>query len=77
MNAPFRLLPAELKLIEQLNARGASAEAERLGGAGLPTRKVESYHYTDLRTLLRDVPGLASPAEEASPPALRCRAPIA
>lgn len=71
MNAPFRLLPAELKLIEQLNARGASAEAERLGGAGLPTRKVESYHYTDLRTLLRDVPELASPAEEASPPALR------
>jgi Fe-S cluster assembly protein SufD len=71
MNAPFRLLPAELKLIEQLNSRGASAEAERLGGAGLPTRKVESYHYTDLRTLLREVPELASPAEVASLPALR------
>ncbi|MQW87910.1 Fe-S cluster assembly protein SufD [Sinorhizobium saheli] len=24
--------------------------------AGLPTRRIESWHYTDLRTLLRDVP---------------------
>ncbi|MBA4783049.1 MAG: Fe-S cluster assembly protein SufD [Rhizobiales bacterium] len=26
---------------------------------GLPTRRVEAFHYTDLRTLLRDVPSLA------------------
>lgn len=62
MNAPLRLGPAELKLIEQLNARGATAEAERLSGAGLPTRKVESYHYTDLKLLLRDVPELGGDA---------------
>lgn len=56
MNAPIRLTPAELTLIEQLTARGATAEAERLSGTGLPTRRVESYHYTDLKALLRVVP---------------------
>ena len=71
MNVPVRLGPAELKLIEQLNAVGATAEAERLGGAGLPTRRVESYHYTDLKMLLRSLPDLAGAAHEASPPALR------
>src|SRR5690606_32893562 len=40
-------------------------EAERLSGAGLPTRKVESYHYTDLKALLRSVPALVSPEEAA------------
>ena len=45
---PVRLGPAETKLIEQLHAVGASAEAERLTAAGLPTRRVEAYHYTDL-----------------------------
>lgn len=71
MNVPLRLGPAELRLIEQLNAVGATAEAERLGGAGLPTRRVESYHYTDLKLLLRQLPELAGPAHEASAPALR------
>ena len=71
MHVPVRLGPAELKLIEQLNARGATAEAERLTGAGLPTRKVESYHYTDLKMLLRNVPELADGPVEASPPPMR------
>ncbi|MDP1730595.1 MAG: Fe-S cluster assembly protein SufD [Devosia sp.] len=71
MNVPVRLGPAELKLVEQLNAVGASAEAERLTGAGLPTRKVESYHYTDLKMLLRSLPELAAAPLEASAPALR------
>ena len=70
MNAPVRLGPAELKLIDQLRARGAADEAERLVGAGLPTRRVESYHYTDLKALLRNVPDLANAAEAASAPAL-------
>lgn len=63
MNVPIRLGPAEQTLIEQLQAAGAGAEAERLSGAGLPTRKVESYHYTDLKALLRSVPALVSPGE--------------
>ena len=71
MNIPVRLGPAELKLIEQLNAIGATAEAERLAAAGLPTRRVESYHYTDLKLLLRSLPELASAPVEASAPALR------
>jgi Fe-S cluster assembly protein SufD len=56
---PVRLGPAETKLIEQLQAVGASAEAERLAAIGLPTRRVEAYHYTDLKLLLRAVPELA------------------
>jgi Fe-S cluster assembly protein SufD len=60
MNAIVRLGPAELKLIEQLNSLGAHAEAERLTAAGLPTRRVESYHYTDLKALLRAVPELGT-----------------
>jgi len=71
MNVPVRLGPAELSLIAQLTAAGAPSEAERLAAAGLPTRKVESYHYTDLKTLLRAVPELAGKAEGVSPPALR------
>jgi len=71
MNAPLRLGPAELTLIEQLKTRGAEAEAERLTGTGLPTRRVESYHYTDLKALLRQVPPLAEAPEEASPPPMR------
>ncbi|OEO32467.1 Fe-S cluster assembly protein SufD [Devosia insulae DS-56] len=71
MHVPVRLGPAELKLIDQLTAAGAVAEAERLSGAGLPTRRVEAYHYTDLKQLLRTVPELAAAATEASVPALR------
>src|SRR5690606_2801557 len=36
-----------------------------------PTRRVEAYHYTDLKTLLRAIPPLATAANEASAPALR------
>ena len=68
---PVRLGPAEDTLIAQLNSVGASAEADRMTVAGLPTRRVESYHYTDLKTLLKTVPPLATPANQASAPALR------
>ncbi len=71
MHVPVRLGPAETRLIEQLTAAGAVAEAERFTGAGLPTRRVEAYHYTDLKQLLRSVPELAGAATEASAPALR------
>ena len=68
---PVRLGPAEDTLIAQLKSVGAEATAERISVAGLPTRRVESYHYTDLKTLLRTVPPLAAAANEASAPALR------
>jgi Fe-S cluster assembly protein SufD len=67
---PVRLGPAETKLIEQLQAVGASAEAERLAAVGLPTRRVEAYHYTDLKLLLRAVPELAEASSLADGSAL-------
>src|ERR1700755_429556 len=71
MHVPVRIGPAEQKLIEQLQSRGAAAAAERLQTIGLPTRKVESYHYTDLKMLLRAVPELAGAEKALSEPALR------
>jgi Fe-S cluster assembly protein SufD len=68
---PVRLGAAEDTLIVQLKSVGAHADAERITVAGLPTRRVESYHYTDLKTLLRAIPPLAQAANEASAPALR------
>lgn len=68
---PVRLGAAEDTLIAQLKSVGAHADAERITVAGLPTRRVESYHYTDLKTLLRTIPPLAQAANEASAPALR------
>lgn len=68
---PVRLGAAENTLIDQLKSVGADATAERITVAGLPTRRVESYHYTDLKTLLRAIPPLAQAANEASAPALR------
>lgn len=68
---PVRLGAAEETLIAQLKAAGAAQAAERVAVAGLPTRRVESYHYTDLKALLRSIPPLAEPANEATGTALR------
>ncbi len=68
---PVRLGIAEETLIAQLKAAGADQIAERVTVAGLPTRRVEAYHYTDLKTLLRTIPPLAQPANEATGTALR------
>jgi len=68
---PVRLGAAEESLIAQLKAAGADQAAERVTVAGLPTRRVESYHYTDLKTLLRAIPPLAQAANEATATALR------
>ncbi len=70
-NFPVRLGPAEEALIAQLKSAGADQAADRVTMVGLPTRRVESYHYTDLKTLLRAIPPLAKAANEASAPALR------
>lgn len=67
---PVRLSAAEENLVGQLESAGARDAAERLRAAGLPTRRVETYHYTDLKTLLGQVPPLAAPANDASAPAI-------
>ena len=66
-----RLNSAEENLISQLEGVGADGVAARLKAVGLPTRRVESYHYTDLKMLLRDVPALSEEADSTSAPALR------
>jgi Fe-S cluster assembly protein SufD len=71
VHAPVRIGPVERTLIDQLTAAGAPAAAERLQTIGLPTRKVESYHYTDLKMLLRAVPELATAAPAVSEPGFR------
>jgi Fe-S cluster assembly protein SufD len=60
LKTPVRLGPAEQSLLEQLRSVGANEAADRLEQIGLPTRRVESYHYTDLKMLLRIVPPLAT-----------------
>ncbi|PXA98906.1 Fe-S cluster assembly protein SufD [Nostoc sp. 3335mG] len=69
-NFPVRLGAAEEALIAQLKSAGADQAAERITVAGLPTRRVESYHYTDLKTLLRAVPAMGKPANQVDVPAL-------
>jgi Fe-S cluster assembly protein SufD len=68
---PVRLGAAEETLIAQLKAAGGDQAAERVTVVGLPTRRVEAYHYTDLKTLLRAIPPLAEAANEATATALR------
>ena len=49
--------PAETQLLQLAEARGENENARRpaieaLRRDGLPTRKVEAWHYTDLRALM-------------------------
>lgn len=66
-----RLSPAEEQLAAQLHRVGADDAAAAFKIKGLPTRRVESYHYTDLKALLREVPELAEVATGTDAPALR------
>ncbi len=40
--------------------------ADALARNGLPHRRVEAYKYTDLKQVMRDVPPLAAPADDAT-----------
>ena len=66
--------PAESALIERFEAEkaglpGAAAERaaafERFKAKGLPSKRVEAYHYTDLRALMRQAPEAGSEAVAA------------
>jgi len=70
IQTPVRLSGAEESLVAQLESVGATDAAERLRGIGLPTRRIETYHYTDLKTLLGKIPPLAGAAEAMSAPAI-------
>jgi Fe-S cluster assembly protein SufD len=70
VQSPIRMSAAEESLIAQLEHVGAADAAARLRGTGLPTRRVEAYHYTDLKMLLQNVPPLADGAVAAGAPAM-------
>jgi Fe-S cluster assembly protein SufD len=59
MNMPIKHTAAEEMLLGALAASerpGAGEFANRIRQNGLPTRRVEAWHYTDLRSILRQVP---------------------
>ena len=58
MNAITNLTEAESKLIEMA---GDAPIAEQIAANGLPTRRVEAWHYTDLRNLLKQIPDTSFP----------------
>lgn len=82
MQTTARLTAAETALIEAYNQQvgdlpgnGAVISArdrllDDLKTNGLPTRRVEAWHYTDLKTLLRTVPAVLPAATLAAPAAL-------
>jgi Fe-S cluster assembly protein SufD len=54
------LTAGETALVEALGASAnpaAAVTAEKIRARGLPTRRVEPWHYTDLRSLLKAFPG--------------------
>ncbi len=51
---------AEKLLLEQLQGMKESTAKKMLERYGLPSRRVEAYHYTDLKALVNDVPPLAN-----------------
>lgn len=62
---------AENTLISQLLSAGARGAADELAASGLPTRRIEAYHYTDLKALLGEVPAIAEEAGQVGPPKFR------
>ena len=70
------ILDSFAELIGQLpgDAPVTAARDKLLSGisnAGLPTRRIESWHYTDLRSLLRDVPKKATGSARRLDPLVR------
>lgn len=62
-----KLTDAENQLADLLQAAGAADAKAALTEHGLPHRRIEEYHYTDLRTLLRDVPAELAKANDDLP----------
>lgn len=62
---------------DAMKGKGAAAlrqaSWEFFARKGLPTRRVEAWHYTDLRAALRSVAPLGAPATVALPPAVAGR----
>jgi Fe-S cluster assembly protein SufD len=82
MQTTTRLTAAETALIEAYNSQLGELPGngdvfatrdrllDELKTAGLPTRRVEAWHYTDLKNLLRTVPAEAGSVSAAELPAI-------
>lgn len=57
---------AEQELVKQLQGSGDELALNMLKKHGLPTRRLEAYHYTDLKLLLSKVPQLAEKNQASS-----------
>ncbi|MCF6343740.1 MAG: Fe-S cluster assembly protein SufD [Devosiaceae bacterium] len=61
-----KLNQSEQVLLETLQKTGADKLAADFAKVGLPTRRNEAYHYSDLKMLLGDVPALTTGAISTS-----------
>ncbi|MCP4072428.1 MAG: Fe-S cluster assembly protein SufD [Hyphomicrobiales bacterium] len=79
MNIPVKHTTGEEAVLSLLQDAGpqASHVLESISQRGLPTRRVEAWHYTDLRNLLKHYPAVASSSESAAKNALAaCKNPL-
>ncbi len=72
MNNTLKHTPGEDAILDVLRQAGAQAEIalQTIEEMGLPTRRVEAWHYTDLRKLLTRYPAKAQSDEIAAKAAL-------
>ena len=72
MNIPVKRTIAEEALLGLLQKAGPRAlkALNAINERGLPTRRVEAWHYTDLRNLLKDYPDVANSSEAAAKKAM-------
>jgi Fe-S cluster assembly protein SufD len=79
MNTPLKHTSGEEAVLSLLHDAGpqAARALEVIKTRGLPTRRVEAWHYTDLRNLLKHYPGVAKRDEENAKAALKaCQNPF-
>jgi Fe-S cluster assembly protein SufD len=72
MNIPVKHTTGEEALLGLLQKAGpqASQTLKSINERGLPTRRVEAWHYTDLRNLLKDYPDVGSSNEATAKTAM-------
>ncbi|MCZ4272982.1 Fe-S cluster assembly protein SufD [Maritalea porphyrae] len=66
MNKDIKLSGAEEQLQALLLSHGNKEAAAQFAANGLPTRRIEAYHYTDLKSLLREVPSALAVANDGA-----------
>jgi Fe-S cluster assembly protein SufD len=61
---------AEKQILSQLEKAELKAVAKVFEAKGFPSRRVEEYHYTDLKMLIDDIPNLGEKAQNIGAPTL-------